>query len=140
MENMILTWENLQRRGWQGPGICALCKKDLDTSQHLMLHCTFSQQVWTGLLAALKINTGWKSGNLQMLFKDWCHKHPSWHMLPSIICWNIWLERNTALFEEGQPSIVGVIYRTLGWLRNSKKKPQPISKTKLPPKYCQEDQ
>jgi hypothetical protein len=54
-------------------------------------------------------------------------------MLPSIICWNIWLERNTALFDEGHTSIVGVIYRTLGWLKNCKKKPQPISKTKLPP-------
>jgi hypothetical protein len=56
-------------------------------------------------------------------------------MLPSIICWHIWLERNKVLFEEGhKTSIAGVIYRILGWLGKSKKKLHPTTKKNLPPK------
>jgi hypothetical protein len=31
VENKILTWKNLQKRGWVGPGICHLCKSKRET-------------------------------------------------------------------------------------------------------------
>jgi hypothetical protein len=34
--------------------------------------------------------------------------------LPSLICWNVWLERNKVLFENGSPSICSVVFKSLG--------------------------
>jgi hypothetical protein len=39
LENKILTWENLQRRGWYGPGICCLCGTNEESSQHVFVSC-----------------------------------------------------------------------------------------------------
>ena len=44
--NRVLTWDNLQRRGWQGPGICTLCRLNEDSVQHLFLDCTISNRVF----------------------------------------------------------------------------------------------
>jgi hypothetical protein len=98
LENRILTWENLQRRGRHGPGLCVLCQQDSETTLHMMVHCKFAQHVWKEMLAVHNINGGWFGINLQMCFKDWCCRHPKWHMMPSLICWQIWLERNLVIF------------------------------------------
>jgi len=45
MENKILTWDNLQSKGWEGPSICHLCKKEPKTANHLLINCIFTQQV-----------------------------------------------------------------------------------------------
>jgi hypothetical protein len=45
-ENKILSWEILQRRGFSGPGICLLCKLNVETTQHLFLDCDFAVEVW----------------------------------------------------------------------------------------------
>jgi hypothetical protein len=85
MENRILTWENLQIRGWKVSRICAMCKKDIDTSQHLMLYFPFAQRVWTRLMTSLKIIVEWTRGNIFMFFNDWRYKNTKWITLPSII-------------------------------------------------------
>ena len=40
LENKILTWDNLQRRGWTGPGMCALCKSKDECTRHMFSMCT----------------------------------------------------------------------------------------------------
>jgi hypothetical protein len=40
-ENKILSWENLQRRGFEGPSYCPLCKKDSETVFHLFVRMSF---------------------------------------------------------------------------------------------------
>ena len=40
LRNRILTWENLQKRGFHGPGICALCCSDEETVEHLFINCS----------------------------------------------------------------------------------------------------
>jgi hypothetical protein len=42
----ILSWEALRHRGWEGPGICPLCSLASDDVHHLLVHCTFTQEVW----------------------------------------------------------------------------------------------
>ena len=39
VRNRILTWENLQKKGKQGPGICVLCKNDEETTEHIFTKC-----------------------------------------------------------------------------------------------------
>lgn len=44
--NKILTWDNLRKRGWIGPGICPLCRSDGENNDHLFIRCHRSQQIW----------------------------------------------------------------------------------------------
>ena len=41
----ILTWNMLQRKGFEGPGICSLCHDAEECITHLMIECPFSVQV-----------------------------------------------------------------------------------------------
>jgi hypothetical protein len=34
--------------------------------------------------------------------------------MPTLVSWNIWLERNRAIFENGSPYVDSVVYKTLG--------------------------
>lgn len=44
----ILTIIELRMRGWTWtiPNNCPLCLKDVETNDHLMLHCEFSSNIW----------------------------------------------------------------------------------------------
>jgi hypothetical protein len=44
--NSIQTGENLQRKGWEGPYRCPLCQQAEETSDHLLLNCVYSKEVW----------------------------------------------------------------------------------------------
>jgi hypothetical protein len=46
MEGKILTWDSLQKRGWEGPGRCPLCRKESESITHLFTSCTFARTVW----------------------------------------------------------------------------------------------
>ena len=98
-----------------------------------MLHCRFSQQVWKETTTVYNINYKWFGLNLQSCLKDRCCRHPTWHMMPSIICFHIWLERNLVLFEEGRVSIASVLHMILGWLGKSKGIKQLALSIKNPP-------
>jgi hypothetical protein len=51
----VLSWKNLQKRGWQGPGICVLCKNHGESTKHIFLTCLFSRSVWVDLKKALAL-------------------------------------------------------------------------------------
>jgi hypothetical protein len=59
VENKILSWEILQRRGFSGPGICPLCKNQTETTQHLFMECGFTVIVWRKIKAAIKYSGNW---------------------------------------------------------------------------------
>ena len=42
INNKLLTWENPRKSGFQGPGICILCKKDDGLSSRLFGTCTYA--------------------------------------------------------------------------------------------------
>ena len=42
----ILTNENLQKRGIDGPSWCTLCYQQVETSKHLFLDCKYAKEVW----------------------------------------------------------------------------------------------
>jgi hypothetical protein len=42
MEQKLLTWDVLCRRGWVGPNNCALCFVQGETTPHLFFHCSSS--------------------------------------------------------------------------------------------------
>ena len=46
LNNKILTWENLKKRGWNGPSWCALCHSDEEIGSHLFVVCSYAELVW----------------------------------------------------------------------------------------------
>ena len=42
----ILTWDKLQKRGFQGPPRCSLCKQEEETQEHLLNSCPYAQHQW----------------------------------------------------------------------------------------------
>lgn len=46
----ISTLDVLNRKGMYLPNICLLCYKDGESVSHVLLHCSFSMEVWTNML------------------------------------------------------------------------------------------
>lgn len=44
-----LSWENLRKRGWQGPSLCPVCRTEEERNCHMFLLCVRSQQLWQAL-------------------------------------------------------------------------------------------
>jgi len=59
MEDKILTWNNLLKRGWQGPGYCYMCKGNEETTIHLFVHCPFTISIWCNFCTHLKVLGVW---------------------------------------------------------------------------------
>jgi len=92
IENKILTWETLQRKGWQGPNLCHLCSKDAESVYHLFVSCSLCQDVWIRIKKELNILTVWEGSTLSGCFENWDNKEDFYITLPSILCWFVWLE------------------------------------------------
>jgi hypothetical protein len=103
-KDKVLTWDSLRRRGWEGPGICPLCRHAQEDIHHLLIHCDFSREVWCYLLTHLNLHSSWSGRTVSDCFIKWLSNRSfrtTW--LPSV-CWNLWIERNYALFEDRAPS------------------------------------
>jgi len=94
----ILTWDNLQVNGWEGPSICQLCQKDLETVNHLFINCTFTKQVWFRIRSGLNILKDWEGNTITGCYAKWLKEYPDHTTFPALISWNVWLERNKVIF------------------------------------------
>jgi hypothetical protein len=98
IENRILTWDNLIKRGFVGPSRCFLCGKGEETINHLMVKCPFTRDVWNYLLKVLKVQRIWDCRQLSESFQNWNKVKDNWLELPCYICWEIWRQRNLIIF------------------------------------------
>lgn len=46
LNNRLLTWENLQRRGWEGPSRFSLCGINAEIGPQLFFFCSYAESVW----------------------------------------------------------------------------------------------
>ena len=46
-----------------GPSICALCKKESETIDYLLINCSFTVEIWKKVCLSLKISQSWEGGN-----------------------------------------------------------------------------
>ena len=63
LHRRILTWENLTRKGFQGPSRCCLCKDQQESIDHLMDACPFSSSLWDYVAEAFR-HTNRVKGNI----------------------------------------------------------------------------
>ena len=54
LNKRVLTWDNLQKREWIGPNLCALCYSDEENVSHLFNLCSYAECVWKASCKELK--------------------------------------------------------------------------------------
>jgi ribonuclease HI len=122
VEDKILTWENLLKKGWEGPSFCPLCSGGPDSVKHLFIYCSFTLQVWQKLYFAFQINTLWEGDSLSDYYATWIKNEWNFRTLPALVCWCIWLERNKKIFENVNPSIQLVFQKAFGLQKSAEVK------------------
>ena len=46
----------IQKWGFEGPGICPLCKSSDETNAHLFASCSYAGIVWNGMISKLEVD------------------------------------------------------------------------------------
>lgn len=100
MNKRILTWDQLCKRGWSGPGLCALCKKESEDINHIFIQCLVTVMIWHYVCAELQVSMTWRHSSLSLCFDRWIIEHKRHKSLPLFICWGVWLLRNGIIFED----------------------------------------
>lgn len=98
-----LTWDTLRRRGWEGPGLCPLCCCASENINHILVHCSYTQSVWTQVLAQLSLSFSWSGISFSDSYSRWLDSPSAPKSLPAIISWQIWTDRNRATFDSSPP-------------------------------------
>jgi hypothetical protein len=57
----ILTGENLMKKGFYDPFLCALCQRSQEIIQHHFWECAFSKQTWATMYQELTHQVRWPS-------------------------------------------------------------------------------
>ncbi|XP_019106119.1 uncharacterized protein LOC109135461 [Beta vulgaris subsp. vulgaris] len=102
---------------------CPMCNASPETSDHLLLYCTFAQKLWDWWLDTWKVK--WVIPmSLRMAFDQWqCSSKNSffkeiWVSCFFIILWSVWKERNLRIFNNKSSSLKDIkdmILLRLGW-------------------------
>lgn len=104
MLEKISTMDALWRKGFHLPSICLLCYHEAESTTHLLIHCPFSWEIWCGVsrdfgstcIVPLDLGSlllGWRNRALNAFGKR------VWRLVPTAVCWAIWLERNNRAFK-----------------------------------------
>eukprot|EP00253_Pinus_taeda_P020669 PITA_20669 len=103
--NRVLTWDNLRKRKFEGPSICLNCKQEEETAVHLMQLCPFSRKIWEKVTFRCQ-KEGRELGHVNNTLRKWPQQpyqsnilNTLWQILPGIVMWNLWKERNRRIFK-----------------------------------------
>lgn len=86
----LLTWLELQTRGWLGPNIYVLCNTNGETNDHIMFNCCFSRQLWYKCIRYLDYILIWHW--IETTFGIGCKTKA-----PRYDCWSFWLQPCTGM-------------------------------------------
>ena len=125
----ILTWDQLQNIGFQGPSRCVLCERNEEDIYHLFFVCPFTVCILAHFAAKYGFSFPFYNtvpSFLAQWFSSFARSAP-FRYLPLFIFWGIWLLRNNFLFENRKPYFYALISRVEGFL-NSYPAPLKIQK------------
>lgn len=133
-KNKNLTWRNLQKKGWHGPGMCYLCGKKEEDNLHLFYFYPFALETLTIVCGRLKINTPVYQSTEECL-NWWINRGKSVRTIPILFHWHIWCTRNRRLFD-GIPCLptktAMKIYSSWELIKPAQKPPGDLSKRIYP--------
>ena len=103
--NRILTIDQLNRRGWNMPNRCYLCKVEEETSDHLIIFCKKATMLWSLLFSLFDVQwvlhssikrnlIGWHGAFVSKREKK------ARRAVPLCLMWALWKERNERVFND----------------------------------------
>ncbi len=100
----ILTMDNLRKRGICLVEWCCLCKKSGESPEHLLLHCSYAQALWSFAFSLFGIS--WvMPAQITDLLTSWMGGFAKsraalvWGEVPHCVMWLLWREHNHRVFE-----------------------------------------
>lgn len=109
LEDKILTWKNLLKRGFYEPSICLSCKEDFEDISHVFHHCQFYKRVWNELQSLLQLSDDWYGLSFNDCMLNWFMRKVKFKFLPIFTIWEIWKSGNK-LSKEALGSMDGSIF------------------------------
>lgn len=122
VQNRVATEANVKRKGISLASKCLCCNKgNEETVPHLFLHSQISYSVWSYFADILQINYSRSDSLLCLMMRFWqanCSGLHKWilSIIPMIIIWEIWLERNNRLFSGQKTSPSVIIRKVTNWI------------------------
>jgi len=103
--NKVLTWDNLQKRNFFGPGWCSLYKSEGENILHLFLKCRFITKFWIETSRLLDLQCVWEGRDLEHSWISWWKTRAFKHLRapPLLVIWGVWLTRNSFIFKGVSP-------------------------------------
>ena len=86
-----------------------LCKRELESTYHLFLTCSFTTKVWREVSTLVGFIFQWEGTSVEAVWDSWWRRtpHKQHKILPLLVIWGIWLARNKAIFKD-IPSILAI--------------------------------
>jgi len=104
LHDRILTWNNLIKRGWQGPGFCVLCSSDEESPIHIFVQCVFARSIWIHVCTVFGLTGLDFCNSLEGFFGHWFQRMINHRPLFLFVIWHIWLCRNSMVFKGTRPN------------------------------------
>eukprot|EP00253_Pinus_taeda_P009771 PITA_09771 len=111
MRNKTLTWDNLCKKGFEGPSRCPMCSMEEESLNHLFNTYEWACQLWSwveGILSSSDRNRD----SIHSTVLDWKTNFSSiqrvnsiWKSVPGFLLWSIWKERNRRIFQDEHRNI-----------------------------------
>lgn len=86
LENKILTWDNFVKRGGSRLSYCVLCQGEGESTDHLMVHYSFTQVIWQEVKKVYYISQAWNGQSIGACFISWKRGASTWKELPCFVC------------------------------------------------------
>lgn len=114
LKNRILTGKNLIKRGLFGPFVCAKCKSDEETVNHLFITCPFAQGIWSNIFWGLNIPSIGPFASMEDIIHKWHWSKKA--ALPIFTSWSLWRNNNSLVFEGKGDSKKHFSYKIIAFL------------------------
>eukprot|EP00253_Pinus_taeda_P001472 PITA_01472 len=105
MRNKTLTWDNLCKKGFEGPSRCPMCLEELEYLNHLFNTCEWASQLWCWMEGILSSSDQQLDSihstilNWRTNFSGTQRVNSIWKSAPGFLLWSIWKERNRRIFQ-----------------------------------------
>jgi hypothetical protein len=111
LQNRLWTNDRLEKRGWPNCRECPLCKRVLESVDHLLVNCRYTIRLWSLLnewlhIQALDLNL-WPATTLHPWWGNMT-KRKDVASLALLVSWELWNERNARIFKNkhAPPSVL----------------------------------
>lgn len=126
LQNRICTIDNLQKKGWQLPNMCQLCRREEETTHHILFTCSLTVQLRNYIIDTVPqdfdraMAAAFAAARHHTVILE--HQTENWTQLTVVLYFVLWKERCRRVFSERELNIVQItreIWRDFNnWFKN----------------------